>query len=87
MSYTHWHVTSVYCHRDICISLYHLHILATGKVTMSVEDEEIIVPANLGSPGGLDEDDVVFSYIREPNEDAKFKAKLSSLYTNESLTT
>ena len=54
---------------------------------MSVEDEEIIVPANLGSPGGLDEDDVVFSYIREPNEDAKFKAKLSSLYTNESLTT
>ena len=54
---------------------------------MSVEDEEIIVPANLGSPGGLDEDDVVFSYIKEPNEDAKFKAKLSSLYTNESLTT
>ena len=52
---------------------------------MSIGQEEITLPVKLISPGSLDEDDVVLSFLKEPNEEAKYRSKLSSLYSNEPL--
>lgn len=44
-----------------------------------------LLQTSQNSPGSLDEDVVALSFLTEPDDLSKYKSKLTTLYTNDSL--
>lgn len=51
---------------------------------LSDQNENLLSPLRK-SPASLTADDVVFSYMEQPDEEAAYRSQLPNLYTNESL--